>query len=466
MRCSARPWRRCCPGFLSSPSLAPMRSGRRSPSGRLRASPADRFATCAAFLSPARARRRRGAAAGGRRRRAVARHALGRVPGAMPRDGSAGTRVALLASARPDQEGPLLGSTVPSSAWTCRASARGRSSAAAGLDARGRRGVVDRLVELAAGNPLALRELPARLSEDASGWGSSRSTMSRSGAERCSRPSRPGSRRSRPDDRAAVVVASAAVDREPGPVVAACRDLGIATSALERAEAAGVLASASSASASRIRCVKAVAYERTSPGRAPARPQGRLPPIATMTPARGISPPRRSARMTRSPTCSRPPLEGRAVAEPTASRPTPSSGGGFSERSRDRAHRVYGAALAAALGGDYHRCAALLEPLTEIDDPLQRARIRHTIALVTMTGGMRVDSRRPRAAERGGRAHPARSTPRRQPRCTPMPPCWRESGAISAGPPAARAGGRSASRGRLADDPLPSARPVRDQRGR
>ncbi len=61
----------------------------------------------------------------------------------------------------------------------------------------------------------------------------------------------------------------------------------------------------------------------------------------------------------------------------------------FSEEAEARTHRTYGAALAAALGGDYQRCAALLEPLTDVSDPLMRAHIRHTVAVVTMTGGMR-----------------------------------------------------------------------------
>ena len=55
---------------------------------------------------------------------------------------------------------------------------------------------------------------------------------------------------------------------------------------------------------------------------------------------------------------------------------------GFSEDAATRCRRIYGAALAAAIGGAYDRCAAMLEPLAEIDDPLLRANIRHTLAVV------------------------------------------------------------------------------------
>ena len=77
---------------------------------------------------------------------------------------------------------------------------------------------------------------------------------------------------------------------------------------------------------------------------------------------------------------------------------------GFSEDAETRFRRLYGAALAAAIGGAYDRCAAMLEPLAEIDDPLLRANIRHTLAVVTMTGGIGVAPDAHARLQRRGRA--------------------------------------------------------------
>ena len=349
--------------------------------------PADRFATCAAFVSLLTLAAQREPllvvvddaqwldtpsaeclAYGARRLRS--------------------TRVAMLVSARPGRDGPLLGS---------RAIERldlpqlGNEDARALLKAstpEAAAAVVDRLVELAAGNPLALRELPARLSE-----------RERLGLEPVDHVPLGGGALLEafearlaalaPDDRAAVVVASAAVDREPGPVVSACRDLGIPTSALERAEDAGVLSVSEQRLSFTHPLVKAVAYERTGPAErrrahkalaAHCDDDARAWHLAAAT----VGPDDDVADLLEA-AARRASVRGaHSVAADALQRAA-----GFSEQDEARAHRIYGAALAAALGGDYHRCAGLLEPLTEIDDALQRARIRHTIALVTMTGGIR-----------------------------------------------------------------------------
>jgi DNA-binding CsgD family transcriptional regulator len=51
--------------------------------------------------------------------------------------------------------------------------------------------------------------------------------------------------------------------------------------------------------------------------------------------------------------------------------------------------RLFGAGLAAAMGGGYARGTALLEAAAEADDPQMRAAVRHLLAMVTLTGGLR-----------------------------------------------------------------------------
>ena len=349
--------------------------------------PADRFATCAAFLS-------------------LLTFAAQREPLLVVVDDAqwldtpsaeclayaarrlTGTPVAMLVSARPGREGPCS-DLVRSSAWTCRSSATRTLGRCSG----------------------PRRPRPPRRSSTA--WSSWR-RVTRWPCASC----RPGSANASgsglepvdhvpvgggalleafearlaalaPDDRAAVVVASAAVDREPGPVVSACRDLGIPTSALERAEDAGVLSVSEQRLSFTHPLVKAVAYERTSPAErrrahkalaAHCDDDARAWHLAAAT----VGPDDDVADLLEA-AARRASVRGaHSVAADALQRAA-----GFSEQDEARADRIYGAALAAALGGDYHRCAGLLEPLTEIDDALQRARIRHTIALVTMTGGIR-----------------------------------------------------------------------------
>ncbi|MGH2961860.1 MAG: ATP-binding protein [Solirubrobacterales bacterium] len=298
-------------------------------------------------------------------------------------------RVALLAASRPSSEGPLLGSNVLE---------RLNLSGLDNEDARALLGastpeatssVVESLVEMAAGNPLALRELPAQLSEGQRLGLVPIDHVPVAGAALLeafeSRLAALGA-----DDRAAVVVASAAVGRELAPVVGACRDLGIETSALERAETAGVLIIGEDRLAFSHPLVKAVAYERTTPAerrRAHGALSGHCGPDARAwhLAAATVGPDAEVADL----------LDGaarRAIARGAHSVAADAlqRAAGFSEDAEIRYRRLYGAALAAAIGGAYDRCAALLEPLTEIDDPLLRANIRHTLAVVTMTGGIRV----------------------------------------------------------------------------
>jgi hypothetical protein len=51
--------------------------------------------------------------------------------------------------------------------------------------------------------------------------------------------------------------------------------------------------------------------------------------------------------------------------------------------------RLLSAALAAGLGGDYERSAALLESIATVEQPALRAAVRHLLVLVTLSGGIR-----------------------------------------------------------------------------
>ncbi len=300
----------------------------------------------------------------------------------------AGTRVSLLAASRPSSEGPLLGSSVLE---RLNLSGLGRDDARALLSAsapEATSSVVASLLEIAAGNPLALRELPAQLTEDQRLGRMPIDHVPVTGAALLDAfESRLAALA--PGDRAAVVVASAAVDRELAPVVGACRDLGIETSALERAETAGVLIIGEGRLGFAHPLLKAVAYERSGAAerrRAHAALAGHcgLDARAWHLAAATVGPDAEVADL----------LDGaarRAIARGAHSVAADAlqRAAGFSEDAETGSRRLYGAALAAAIGGAYDRCAAMLEPLAEIDEPLLRANIRHTLAIVTMTGGLR-----------------------------------------------------------------------------
>ncbi|MGH2992742.1 MAG: AAA family ATPase, partial [Solirubrobacterales bacterium] len=225
--------------------------------------PGDRFATCAAFLSLlARAAERE--------------PLLVVVDDAQWLDSPsaeclayaarrlAETRVALLAASRPISGGPLLGSTVLERVNLSRLGSEDARALLRASAPEATSSVVDSLLEMAAGNPLALRELPAQLTEDQRLGRMPIDHVPVAGAAlREAFESRLAALAS--DDRAAVVIASAAVDRELAPVVGACRDLGIETSALERAETAGVLIIGEGRLGFAHPLLKAVAYELTTP---------------------------------------------------------------------------------------------------------------------------------------------------------------------------------------------------------
>ncbi len=299
----------------------------------------------------------------------------------------AGSRVVLLAAARPSVDGPLLGSS-----WLQRLELPGLSNEDARKMLRGNfpdvaSAVVDSLIEISAGNPLALRELPAALSEDQR-LGLAPIDHVPVAAEALLEAFEARLRALDPDARAAVVVASAAADWDLGPVIAACDDLGIETDAMERAEAAGAL----SIGEGRIRfshpLVKTVAYDRSAPDerrrvhRALAdhcSADARAWHLAAAT----VGPDDDVAGLLEAAADRAGARGAHSVAADAMQRSA-----AFTEDTVGRSRRLYKAALSAALAGTYDRCAALLESNAEIDDPLLRARSRHGLVLVRMTGGM------------------------------------------------------------------------------
>ena len=357
--------------------------------------PASRFATCAAFL--------------GLLTRAADREpVLMVVDDAHWLDASSAecfayaarrlesARVALLVAARPGAGGPLL------------AAGALEHHALSGLDPGDARAVlgtsapeapsnvVEALVEVAAGNPLALRELPAQLTDDqrlglesidpapiagAALLDAFEAQLAALGAE----------------ERSAVLVASAALDRKLAPMIAACRELGIGIEAIERAEAAGVLRMGDDRFSVSHPLVRAVAYERSAPAerrrahRALAQHCG-PDESAWHLAAAAVGPDADVADLLEG-TAARATARGahRAAADALQ------RAAELSQEPAVRCRRLYGAALAAAIGGAYDRCAVLLGELTDADDPLLRARARHGLAVVMMTGGIGIAPDAPEA---------------------------------------------------------------------
>ncbi len=246
--------------------------------------------------------------------------------------------------------------------------------------------VIGSLIEIAGGNPLALRELPGLLSED------QRRGLASIDPVPVGRAALLDAFEARlaalgPEERSAVLVASASVDRQLAPMVAACRELGLGSSALENAEAASVLRIGTEHFSFSHPLIRAVAYERSEPHErrrvhkalaAHSGPDARAWHLASAS----VGPDEDAA----------------ALLEEAAGRATARGAHGAAADALQRAaqlsddpavgaRRMNRAALAAALGGAYDRCASLLEPLTEADDQLLRARARHGLAVVTMTGG-------------------------------------------------------------------------------
>jgi DNA-binding CsgD family transcriptional regulator len=299
-----------------------------------------------------------------------------------------GTRVALLAAARPVADAPPLDGRL---ADELTLPALGDADALELLRTTAgdlARATTDALLSAAAGNPLALIELPSLLTDE-----------QRRGLQPFEPAPAPGGalwdafgrqiELLDPDARAAVLIAASSLDRALGPVVLACRDLGIGPAALERAEAAGIVALDDDRVVFAHPLLRAVAYqgapaperrrahtalaERTDPdASAWHRASAALGPDDAVADALEAAADRATARGAYTTVADA--LE--RAAELTTDEHT-------------RTVRTFSAGLAASIGGQYVRGAGLLEQASEADDPLMRAAVRDLLALVRVMGGIR-----------------------------------------------------------------------------
>jgi DNA-binding CsgD family transcriptional regulator len=299
-----------------------------------------------------------------------------------------GTRIGMLAAARPGgQDGPLLGSPEPERLELSRLTPDDARTLIRGSAPDATGSVIDALVDAAAGNPLALNELPSRLTAEQR-LGTAPINYQGVVGTALAEAFEAEIRALDAEARSAVVLASCATGRELAPVVSAGLEIGIDPEAFERAESAQVIALSGDRIGFSHPLVKAAAYEYAAPAErrrahralsAHCSPDARAWHLAAAT----IGPDEEVAKL----------LDG--AAERASARGAHSVAADalaravdFSEEDRGAARRRYGAALAAALGGAYDRCAALLDSGPEIGDPLLRARVRHAFVVVKMTGGL------------------------------------------------------------------------------
>jgi tetratricopeptide (TPR) repeat protein len=248
--------------------------------------------------------------------------------------------------------------------------------------------VAESLVDAAAGNPLALIELPALLTSD-----------QRGGVIALDEPLPPGESLQRAFEgrigrlpwrtRDALLVAATAFTPSLEPILAACGSLGIEPEALEPAEAQGIVRVSSeriefghplmrgavyqgAPAAERRRAHAALADHTDEDSRAWHLAAARLEPDSEVADALEATAHRAAARGAHAAS---------ADALERAAR--------LSEDNGERSRRLLAAGLAAAMGGAYDRGLALLEPAAEIDDPLMRASVHHLVALITLNGGVR-----------------------------------------------------------------------------
>ena len=247
---------------------------------------------------------------------------------------------------------------------------------------------VESLLDACAGSPLALKELPALLSD-----------AQRRGAAPFVPAPRPGgdlwtafARRLAaltPPSRTSVVVAAVSFDRDVASLLDACRDLGLQPGAVEEADEAGVLvlrgnrfdfahplirgvAYGEASAAERRRAHEALACRSDADSSAWHRAAAALGPseeIATALEAAGRQAAARGAQ--------------------SAAADALERAAGLSESADARAGRLRDCGLAAALGGDYERAAAVLESIEQVDQPQLRATVQQLLALVTLNGGVR-----------------------------------------------------------------------------
>jgi DNA-binding CsgD family transcriptional regulator len=248
--------------------------------------------------------------------------------------------------------------------------------------------VAESLVDAAAGNPLALIELPALLTAD-----------QRGGVIALDEPLPPGESLQRAFEgrigrlpsrtRDALLVAATAFTPLLEPILAVCGTLGIEPEALEPAEAQGIVRLSSeriefghplmrgavyrgAPAAERRRAHRALADHTDEDSRAWHLAAATLEPDALVADALEATAHRAARRGAHA-----------------ASADALERSARLSKDNSDRSRRLLAAGLAAAMGGAYDRGLALLEPAAEIDDPLMRASVRHLVALITLNGGVR-----------------------------------------------------------------------------
>jgi DNA-binding CsgD family transcriptional regulator len=248
--------------------------------------------------------------------------------------------------------------------------------------------VAEELVELAVGNPLALRELPAMLTLD----------QLRGVAPLDPVPAPTGvlhdafERRlaaTSEEARRALLVAAAAADRGLAPVVAACGELGVEPSALQRAEDDGLIELTSHHLDFSHPLLRAAVYGSAGPSERRAAHRALAAHSSEDAGAWHLA----LAAVGPDP-------DAAAALEAAAIRATVRGAHGTAadafERAAqasidrdERARLLLLAAGAAGLGAAYDRAATLVEPVAEIEAAAIRAPARHLLALVTLVGGSR-----------------------------------------------------------------------------
>jgi DNA-binding CsgD family transcriptional regulator len=297
----------------------------------------------------------------------------------------AGTRVALIAAARPDESTHGFDEALP----VLRLDGLRRDDARALLhdrDAELGERAVDALLEATLGNPLALIELPRALNdEQRRGLAPLDPLPAPSGAlgQAFERRLRLLDR----EERTAMVIAAASFDRAAAPVVSACRELDVPDGALERCETKGLIelddgnlvfshpllrssAYAGADLADRRRAHRALAAHCEPDASAWHLAAAALGPdteaVAALDGA-AVRATMRGAHLAAADAFER----AAGLSEPTA-----------------KPGRLFAAGLAAAVGGSFDRATALLEAAAETDDPGMRATARHLLAMVRLTGGI------------------------------------------------------------------------------
>ena len=246
----------------------------------------------------------------------------------------------------------------------------------------------EQILAAAVGNPLALRELPRMLTEEQRRGQAPLTPLPAPegalGEAFSQRAAAAGS-----DAQRALLVAAASSSEALAPVVAACRELGIPSGALEDAEGSGLVALGTDTIAFTHPLLRAVVYQ----GAVPAETRRAHRALANHADedarawhlaAAAVGPdPLVAAALDEAAT--RATARGaQSVAADAFERAAQAT-----EPGDGRSLRLLRAGLAAALGAAYARSAALLEPATEMSDARARASARHLLAMATLTGAIR-----------------------------------------------------------------------------